>query len=273
MTTFKTLVKTTLTPIALCLSLAIAAPATAQKGHHQKHDGMPQILSELSLTDTQKQDIRQVFKQTREDRDVFKTDDKSLRTELRSIIQSTEWDQTVLESAITQHQALIQEKALQRASNRNRVWNLLTDTQQTEFIAQLETRKAKREEMTTGDKRKNKGNRLNRLDLTAEQLAAVETIKTEAKQSSTEIKTSLKTYKQTEHALIHSSGFNVQAWQTLNAQYQANFIAMAVLKAKTKYSIWNLLTAEQKTVAEEKFKGKTGKHAKKSKKHHLQESI
>lgn len=263
MTTFKTLIKTTLTLIALCLSLAIAAPAKAQKGHHQKHDAMRQILSESSLTDTQKQDIRQVFKQSREDRNMFKTDDKALRTELRSIIESTEWDLTAIESAITLHQDLIQEKTLQRASNKHRVWNLLTDTQQAEFIAQLQTRKDKREEMSTGEKRKGKGNRLKRLELTTEQLAAVKTIKTEAKASSAEIKTSLRSYKQTEHALIHSSNFNAQAWQTLNAQYQTNFLAMAVLKAKTKYDIWNLLTAEQKTVAKEKVKGKHGKNSKK----------
>jgi Spy/CpxP family protein refolding chaperone len=60
MSTFKTFVKTTLTPIAICLTLAITAPAIANKGHHQQHDGMRHILSELSLTDTQKQDIRQL---------------------------------------------------------------------------------------------------------------------------------------------------------------------------------------------------------------------
>ena len=101
---------------------------------------------ELSLTDTQKQDIRLVLKQSREDRSASRTDDKALRTELRSIIQSTEWDQAAVESAITQNQAQLQEKALIRASNKNQVWNLLTETQQGEFVAQMETRKAKHKE-------------------------------------------------------------------------------------------------------------------------------
>jgi Spy/CpxP family protein refolding chaperone len=123
MSKFITLVKTTLTPIALCLTLAIAAPALAKKGHHQEHDGMRPILSELSLTDTQKQDIRQISKQSREDRGLFSSDVTSLKEELRSLMQSTEWDQTAVESAITQRQILMQKKALQRAINKNQVWN------------------------------------------------------------------------------------------------------------------------------------------------------
>lgn len=272
MTTFKTLVKTTLTPIALCLSLAIAAPAMAEKGQHKKHDGKRQLLSGLSLTDTQKQDIRLVLKQSREDRSASRTDDKALRTELRSIIQSTEWDQAAVESAITQNQAQLQEKALIRASNKNQVWNLLTETQQGEFVAQMETRKAKHKEMDSsekgkgkGNKRKGSGNRLKHLHLSAAQLAAIETVKSESKASRAEIKASIKTYKQAERALIHSSDFNEQAWKTLNAQYQADFLSMAVLEFKTKNEIWNLLTTEQKALASKEIKGKNRKQGKRAK--------
>ena len=113
-------------------------------------------LSELSLTNTQKQDIRQILKQTREDRGLFNTDEKSLRTDLRSLVHSSEWDQAAIESAITQRQALMQEKALQRASNKHQVWNLLTETQQAEFVAQLESRKTKGEKTRSKGKREHK---------------------------------------------------------------------------------------------------------------------
>jgi protein CpxP len=274
MSAFKTLVKTTLTPIALCLTLAIATPAMAQKSHHQQHDGMRQILSELSLTDTQKQDIKQILKQNREDKGLFRIDAKSLQTELRSLVQSTEWDPAAVESAFTQRQALIQEKALQQATNKNLVLNVLTDPQQAEFIALLfarktefNTRKAGREETSTKAKRKGKRkhNMLKRLGLTEEQLAAVQMIKTAAKASVEETQAKLKTYKQAERALIHSTDFNTEAWQTLSNEYQSDFLAMAVLKVKTKHDIWNLLTPVQQAEAEEKFKSKKGKHGKKDK--------
>ena len=276
MSAFKTLVKSTLTPIVLCLTLAIASPAMAHKGHHhQQHDGMRQILSELSLTDTQKQDIKQILKQNREDKGLFRIDAKSLQTELRSLVQSTEWDPAAVESAFTQRQALIQEKALQQATNKNLVLNVLTDPQQTEFIALLfarktefNTRKAGREETSTKAKRKGKRkpNMLKRLGLTEEQLAAVQMIKTAAKASGEETQAKLKTYKQAERALIHSTDFNTEAWQALSNEYQSDFLAMAVLKLKTKHDIWNLLTPLQQAEAEEKLKSKKGKHGKKGKK-------
>ena len=289
MSKLKTLVKTTLTPIALCLTLAIAAPAIAKKNHHQKHDVMRQILSELSLTDTQKQDVRHILKQTREDRDLFSTDAKSLKNELRRLVHSTEWDQAAIETAITQSQAQMQTKALQRASNKNQVWNLLSDTQQADLVAKLDTLKAElkthkskgkekgTEEGKKGVKKgKRKGNKLKRLDLTEVQFMAFKAIKTEAKASGEEIKANLKGYKQAERALIYNTGFDAQTWQTLHSQYQADFLAMALLKAKTKHDIWNQLTPEQQAKAEGNSKGKKGKHGNKgkhNKKHQKQDSV
>jgi Spy/CpxP family protein refolding chaperone len=267
MSKFKTLLKTALTPIALCLSIALVSPALAKNSHHQKHDGMRQVLSGLSLTDTQKQDIRQVLKQTREDRGLFSSDAKSLKTELRNLIQSTEWDQTAIESAIAQNQTLIIEKALQRASNKNKVWNLLTETQQAEFVvlkADLETRKAERKEKSKGKRKAKRGhNRLKRLDLTEEQLTAVDGIKTVAKTNGEATKVKLKTFRQAERFLIQSTDFSAEAWQTLSSEYQTDFLAIAVLKAKVRHDIWNLLTPEQQAAAEEEGRGKKGKKNKK----------
>lgn len=260
------MLKTTITPIALCLSLAIAVPALAKKNHHQKHDGMRQILSELSLTDTQKQDVRQILKQNREDRSLFSRDENAPGTELRSLIQASEWDQTAVESAITQRQALHQEKALQRAANKNQVWNLLTESQQVEFVAQVKARIAKHNATSSEGKRKGKrkGNMLKGLDFTEEQLAAVKAIKTAEKESGEAIRAKLKTFKQAEQALVQSTDFNLEAWQALNSEYQADFVTMGLLRSKSKHDIWTIMTPEQQAKALEKS-GK-GKHHKKGQK-------
>lgn len=270
MSKFTTLVKTTITPIALCLTLTIAAPALAKKGHHQGHDGMRQILSELSLTDTQKQDIRHVSKQSRDDIGLFSGDVTFLKEELRSLVQSTEWEQTAVESVITQRQTLMQAKALQRAINKNQVWNLLTETQQSEFVVLFDTVRAERKENSREARNngKRKSNKLRHLDLSKAQLVAVRDLKNASKASGKEIKTKLKTYKQTERLLVHSNDFDADIWQALSNEYQTNFLAMAILKAKTKHDIWNQLTPDQQAMAVEKVKNKNGKHGRKSKNHH-----
>jgi protein CpxP len=264
MSKLKTLISTTITPIALCLTLGISAPVLAHKGHHQKYDGMRQILSELSLTDTQKQDVKQIFKQTRADRELFSSDEKTLKQELRSLINSSEWDQLAVENNITQQQTIIHTKALQRATNKNQVWNLLTETQQGELVTQFEARKAERtEKKSTGKK---KGNKQKHLKLTEEQIVAVRAIKNTTKESGKEIKVKLKSYKQAERSLVQSKDFNAEAWQALNTDYQADFATMAMLKAKSKHDMWNLMTPEQQAkVLERSEKGKRGKKGKKIK--------
>jgi protein CpxP len=256
MSKFRNLIKTTLTTIALCLPLVIAAPALAKKGHHQKYDDMRQILSELSLTDAQKQDIRQISKQNREDRGLFSSDVKSLKEELRNLVQFSEWDHAAVESVITKHQTLMQAKALQRATNKNQVWNLLTEAQQDEFVVFFDALKAERKGVAGWKEGKRKGKKFKRLDLSEAQLATINVIKNESKATGKKIKTKLQVYKQAEQLLVQSADFEADAWQALNNEYQANFLTMAILKAKTQHDIWNQLTPEQQVKAAEKIKGK-----------------
>jgi protein CpxP len=258
MSKFRNLIKTTLRPIALCLPLVIAVPALATKGHHREHNDMRQIMSELSLTDTQKQDIRQISKQNREDIGLFSSDVQSLKQELRNLVQSSEWDHAAVEIAITQRQTFIQTNALQRATKKNQVWNLLTEAQQGEFVMFFDALKAERqgEGVTRWKKGKLKSKKIERLDLSEDQLATVNNIKNENKASGKKIKAKLKVYKQAEQLLVQSDDLNADTWQTLNNEYQANFLTIAILKAKTQHDIWNQLTPKQQAKAAEKNKRK-----------------
>jgi protein CpxP len=254
MSKFRSLIKTTLTPFALCLTLVFAVPALAKKGHHQEHDDMRQMLSKLSLTDTQKQDIRQISKQNREDRGMFSHEVRSLKQELRDLVESSEWDLAAAKSAITQRQTVIQTNALQRATNKNKIWNLLTETQQDEFVMFFDALKAERKDVAGWKEGKRKVKKFKRLDLSEAQLTAVNVIKNESKASGKKINAKLKIYKQAEQLLVQNDDFNADTWQTLNNEYQANFLTIAILKAKTQHDIWNRLTPKQQAKAAEKRK-------------------
>jgi len=158
-----------------------------------------------------------------------------------------------------------------KIANQNQVWNLLTATQQSVSVTQLATHKAEREVI----KGKRKGNKLKRLDLSEAQLTALQAFKTSAKANTQETRVKLKTYRKSERALIQGSEFNTEAWQTLNSECQVDFLTIAVLKAKTKYDIWNLLTTKQQAQVGKgmKIKATKNKHGKKGKKYLHQESI
>lgn len=264
MSTFNTLLKTTFTPIALCLTLAIAAPVIAKKGHNQKHDGMRQIFSELSLTDTQKQDIKLTLKDSRQNNKVLSSDSQLLREELRELIQFSEWDETTIASTLTQLHTLKQEIALQRALNKNQIWNTLTDTQQAELVVLLDTRKADSKDNSSKGKRRKKGKMFKSLNLNEEQLTAIKAIKAKSKRSHEAVKPNIIMYKQASQALIQSTTFDTDAWQALGAQYQADFLTLADLQAKTKHEIWNLLTSEQQSKLMAKMTKKSHRKNKKA---------
>jgi Spy/CpxP family protein refolding chaperone len=208
---------------------------------------MRQVLSQLSLTDIQKQDIKQIVQGSREDRGLFKADAKSQRLALRSLIQATQWDNEAAESAILQQQGLKLENALKRATDKNQIWNLLTQEQQVEFVTQLETQKAKRiAERSKHEKKRLKfGKKFDKMDLNEEQVSAIEAIKATAKASIQATREQLKTFKTAEQTLIQNADFDANAWQTLNNEYQNVRLNMAMIKAKSKHDIWNLLTPEQ----------------------------
>ncbi|MFT6414540.1 MAG: Spy/CpxP family protein refolding chaperone, partial [Glaciecola sp.] len=165
--------------------------------------------------------------------------------------------------------------ALQRATNKNRVWNLLTEAQQDEFVVFFDALRAERKgKGVAGWKEgKRKGKKLKRLDLSESQLAAVSVIKNKSEASGKKNMAKLKVYKQAEHLLVQSADFNAETWQTLNNEYRSDFLSIAILKVKTQYYIWNQLTPEQQAKASEKMKEKRSNHRKKGKKHQELSSI
>ncbi|MEO9944219.1 Spy/CpxP family protein refolding chaperone [Paraglaciecola sp.] len=266
--------KTLLTPIALSLALVVAIPAIAKKDRDHNRDGMRQILSQLSLTDVQKQDIREIMKQSRQDGRVFKEDTSTFRSEIQTLIQSNEWDQSAIESALAQSQSVQTDKMLQRATQKNLVWNALTTEQQTKFASLVAENNENLEskDSTTKGKHKCKYGMFKKLALTDEQKAGIKTIREQARESDKNIRAKLKEFKKAERALITSSDFSSEDWLALSAEYQSDFVAMSVSKANVRHDVWNMLTAEQQQKVTERIE-KMQDRKKHGKKHKKQQTV
>ncbi|MEP0357728.1 Spy/CpxP family protein refolding chaperone [Paraglaciecola sp.] len=260
--------KTLLTPIALSLALVVAVPALAKK--ERDHNGLRQILSQLSLTDAQKQDIKEILKQSRQDARLFKEDSERFRSNIQTLVQSNEWDQIAIESALAQSQSVQTDKMLQRATQKNLVWNALTTEQKTMFSSLVAEKKAeiKSKESNKKGKHKREGGMFKKLALTDEQKTAVKSIREQARATDKDLRAKLKEFKEAERALITSGDFSSENWLTLSVEYQSDFVAMSVSKANVRHNVWNILTSEQQQKITERIEKMQDckKHCKKHKK-------
>ncbi|MGJ8681243.1 Spy/CpxP family protein refolding chaperone [Paraglaciecola sp.] len=244
------------TTLAVCSSLVFAAQTFAKPEQGQRQHQMKRILSKLDITDTQKQDIKQIMQQARGDQNVSREDVKSFRQELAALIHAEDFDQDAIEALLTSKQEQRANAGLRQAQNKHAVWNLLTTEQQTQFANIIAEHKAKAEEGAGKRKKGSKGPKsqkrkmAKRLGLDEAQKTQLASIKTQTKESAGELKANLKAFKQAERTLIHSAEFSADAWASLHQTHQADFLAKAILEAKTKHQIWNVLTEEQQEKAQ-----------------------
>jgi protein CpxP len=255
--------KTLITPIAVCITLALANQAFAKPGHGRSNHIMAKVFSQLSLTDIQKQDIKQIFKQAREDHNATGSDFKTVKQHLATHVHSSVWDQAAVEAVLLQNQTQMAQAGLQRAQNKHAVLNLLTDEQRTKFshltangVGAERGEKLRQHKAKAKGKRDRKGEKLG---LSAEQTAAMASLKNKNKNSAAPLIERLKAFKQAERALITSTEFTPENWLLLNEKYKDDFLAMAVLKAKGKHDMWNVLTVEQQETLSSKMDKRKGR--------------
>ena len=244
-----------LAPLAVSLSLAFAPTAFADKDHHPRKNEMRQLLKQLDLTQTQVQDVRQLMKQGQDDKDVYRQDMREISKQLTALIQSSTWDQQAVEAVLLKHMNLTSQIGWQKASKKNQVWQLLTSQQQTEFAQLTSQAKGK---MKEGKGRKS-SKFFNRLDLSDEQAAKIDIIKTDFNAQSSNFKAQHQAFRQAQQSLIQSANLNKSDWQALAVKYQDDKLAMALAKAQNRHNIWNVLNAEQQTRLVEKAQHRSDK--------------
>lgn len=235
-----------LSPVALSLAL-VTLPVSAGKGHHQ-HRGLHSELKQLDLSEQQRQDIRQTFSQSRDDKAVYREDLRALRDELKGYIHTDSWNEAAVRELLSQQEHLLATTKLQKAQKRHTVWNLLTAEQQQQWQTLKQQKKARWDEAKAGKKRRSK---LDKLDLSAEQQASIEQLRAAMQTQKQSFKAELESFKQGQQAIIQAENFDQQAWQQLWQQNQALLVNMAVTRAKFKHDMWNVFSAEQQQAFEQ----------------------
>ncbi len=247
---------------AACITLSISALAFA-KSHHSDGFSM-RTLSQLDLSAQQKQDIKAVFKATREDNSVFKGEKQEMRAQMQALMNMPAWDAATAESLIRTQITQGQSMALNRAKARNQVYNLLSDGQQaqlSEKASSQDSRKGKfkrdndeksrmkdidRADLKQDDWEKKTSRISKKLALTDVQEAQWKSIHKEAKKNAQAFRTDSKSQRETMKTIVQQAEFDEQAWLSAQASFNDKLVAHRVAQAKVRYDSMSILTDEQR---------------------------
>ena len=224
--------------LILSLLLTASISVVAAPKHHD-HKQINAVLQQLELSNSQKQDIRQAFREGRQNMRLYQEDMRDIHQQMKSLIQSDEWLPEVVAGVIDQRADLMQQVALNRAQKKHRVWNLLSDAQQQKFTTLMAPENRSPREFGGLEK-------IESLGLSAQQQADFAVIKANIEQTKAEFKTTREALKSAEKALIQAEEFDQGAWQALFDGQQESFAEMALVMAHNRHQIWNLLTESQR---------------------------
>lgn len=235
--------KTILTIATLaCFTLVGVATVHAKP---ERHANPMQMFSKLNLSDQQKQDMRDIFKTTRENNSVFDVEKTQTMKQIRDLMNMPTWDQASAETVIRAVIARSSDINLNRAVARNKVYNLLTEEQKATF-ADKGVKKGNK------SKRKGKHQKMNMkrltkaLKLTNEQAEQFKTIQASTKAQMQNLKEQGKAHHETMKTIIQSSSFDENAWLAAHSDALDDMVAMKLIQTKARYDRISLLSVEQK---------------------------
>ena len=237
----KRFAKRSLLGLALTGLLVAGATQTVVAGHHPQ--GLKTVLKQLDLDTTQKQDLRQIMRERKDNVSVIREDLKDLKAQMQTLIQSDQWQADQVETLLQNRSDLMQQVALEKAKGRHAMWQLLTEAQQTQFDELRSERTGKRKD-------KRMARMLAKLELSDQQQTQVDAILDGLKAEKEAYKAQHQTLKQAQRDLIRAEQFDEQAWHELYQQYATGMLDVAIKTSYGRHQIWNLLTPAQQDKVE-----------------------
>ncbi|WP_100658043.1 Spy/CpxP family protein refolding chaperone [Alteromonas flava] len=215
-------------------SIAVAHPQDA----HQ--NPMLQTLKQLDLGAQQKQDVKALMRQAKADRAVFKADQQAFRQAMKDIVQAEDWQPELVEQLLAQHAEQHKSALRDRADLRHNIWLLLTPEQQTEFM-QL----ARPQDKERPDWSERLPHMAEKLSLSDEQQAVMQTLLQETSQVIAPLKQQLQALRAQERALIQATEFDVDAWEALFNEYQPVQQQITLNRTYLQHQMFNQLNEAQ----------------------------
>jgi len=243
--------------VASLLSVSAYSINAQERDHSRNYER--ELMASLSLTQQQKEDIKQIHKQTRQDLGIYRAEQKQFHESMKALMQAPAWDEVAVANEIEQQMAFSLQSKQIRAKSKNQVFNQLTAEQQTQFIAKRHDKKSK-----TGEQKRNNPDRkmqrlVKALDLNSDQQAQLTVMMTSDKAQRVAKKEQVKNVRAQMAGIVQAKEFDDNAWLAVHAQNKQQTLDMAVSKAKSRFDMLSVLNTDQRStfakIMEESKKG------------------
>lgn len=252
------------TILIILTSLLLVSQVSAEQAEKRNKHPMAKVLMQLDLSDQQKQDIKQQLKSNRADRAVYREDGKQMKSALREIITADNWDQAAATETLLASADLKQNQLNSRAITHHNIWLLLTDDQQ-QALSQITDERGMGDAADKESRKQKKWQKVaKRLDLSDEQIAAIDSIHNDFEQQKIAFKELKMAHKATEREIIRNDTFDQAAWENLYAEHEQAMLEHGVAKAYMRHQVLAELTEAQQAKLQ-KFQSKMKKKRNRSK--------
>ncbi|GLR72329.1 Spy/CpxP family protein refolding chaperone [Agaribacter marinus] len=226
----------------ILLAAAIGSILFASAGVYAQPSGKDEIISmfkQLDLSRSQKQEVRAIMQQLREDNSLYAADKSEIKLQIDSLFALDTWDSALANGIVDMQILSSTQTALNIATAKHQAFQVLTDEQKTELSEKTpSTNKQK-----SAQKKIAKLSR--RLNLSETQDADLESLMEKQIADISAFESEINAHKLAKKALIQADEFDQDAWNNLQMNYASTRASIRLIKLETRFNFRKVLNEVQ----------------------------
>lgn len=233
--------------VPLLTSMTMSSAFANGPQGRSSHDHVRAMFKGLDLTSAQKEQLRTIRKQAKDNRILYRGEREEGLALMEQANKLAAWDEAKMRSLIESKVANRQAGQLAQAKTKHAMFSVLTETQKAQLADKQATRRANKKPGGRATKQlKRLLNMAKRVDATDAQIDELKTLHTQHLVTMSALKALEMIHKKAERTLIHADEFNDAQWHELQADFKDTAVNIGLQKAQHRYSINQVFTEEQR---------------------------
>lgn len=226
--------------------------AHERDNEHEPRKQMMRIFKQLDLEREQKQAIRSVMHDAKDQMTVYRADMKKLHQEMMDLVTSGNLSEATVSAVLDQHQATLEAMTVAKSNHKYAVYQVLTEEQREEARALMEEQRQRMESRDGGERF---AKMAEKLELSDDQIAVIEPLLTEVKDSRMALRDVMHGFKESQRQWFEDGSYSEDKVSELFASTFPEFQEKLYAVVASHQQIYQQLTEEQ----QQKVQSRAGK--------------